>query len=161
MGLKESKKYAIGSIHENGGGKFEITDRWFDEETDTIMLKYKFLEGGKVEVNKEANVTASEWKWRKVRGLAGKASLVQTATIETGIIPKEEMEEKFTDLTERFDKGLKAIMENKSNILHLQESHDAQQKLLNEMMSVIKVQQKQIEALVNDRNIINKLLEKI
>lgn len=161
MGLKESKKYAIGSQHENGGGKFEIVDRWYEEETNTIMLKYKYIDDGRIETNKEANVNASEWKWRKVRGLAGKASLVQTATIEAGIIPKEEMEEKFTDLTERFDKGLKAIMENKSNILHLQESHDAQQKLLNEMMSVIKVQQKQIEALVNDRNIINKLLEKI
>jgi hypothetical protein len=34
-------------------------------------------------------------------------------------------------------------------------------KIILEMMSIIKVQQKQIEALVNDRTVVNKLLEKI
>lgn len=72
MGLKESKKFAIGSVHENGGGKFEILKRWYDEKSENVMLEYKFLESGKIEENKEVNVNASIWKWRRMRGLPTK-----------------------------------------------------------------------------------------
>lgn len=153
MGLKESKKYAIGSIHENGGGKFEILERWYDEDSNTVMLKYKY-EDGKIETNKEVNVNASEWKWRKVRGLAGKASIV-------GCLPKEEVEDKFELLTEKLEEGVKAIMANNNGISQLRDAYMEQHKMLVEILAVIKVQQKEIDSLLNDRELINKLLEKI
>lgn len=146
MGLKESKKFAIGSQHENSGGKFEILDRWYEEETNTIMLKYKYLEDGRIETNKEVNVTASEWKWRRNRGLAGNSPLT---------------EDRFAELNKRFDRGLQAIMDNKASIQQLKDAQAEQQKLLVEMLSLIRIQQKQIETLINDKNVINKLIEKI
>ena len=157
MGLKDSKKYAIGSIYENGGGKFEISERWFDEETDTIMLKYKFIESGKVETNKEVNVTASEWKWRKIRGLAGKKE-AQHGEEEASISDKFHWEELVEGLYVMLNN---LIDENRSGVNQIKESVFDNQKLMLEMMSMIKVQQKQIEALVNDRTVVNKLLAKI
>jgi anion-transporting ArsA/GET3 family ATPase len=70
IGIKPSRKYANGSIHENGSGKFEILDRY--SENNIKMLKYKWLTGeneGTIETNKEVNVNASIWKFKKVRGL--------------------------------------------------------------------------------------------
>lgn len=43
VGLKSSKKFANGTIHENGSGKFEILDRFL--ENNIIMLKYKWING--------------------------------------------------------------------------------------------------------------------
>jgi len=155
LGVKESKKYAIGSIHENGGGKFEILERWFDESTDTIMLKYKFLEDGREETNKEANVNASEWKWRKVRGLAGKT---ETNQAEECSCMNMNLEQYFKRVYESFEKLNSQSM---TGITQLKESFAEQHRMLLEMMSVIQIQQKQIDNLVNDRLLINKLLEKI
>lgn len=72
LGIKPSKKYANGSIHENGSGQFKILDRYL--ENNIIMLKFQWLSGeneGKIDVNKELNVNASIWKFKKVRGLVG------------------------------------------------------------------------------------------
>ena len=156
MGLKESKKNAIGSIHENGGGKFEILERWFDEETDTIMLKYKYLNNGEIEINKEANVNASEWKWKKVRGLAGSKAGHHCSNEDT--INMINMEEYFEGIYIRLEKH---NTENSDNFRQLQKVFAEQHRMLLEMMSIIQIQQKQIDNLVNDRNLVNKLLEKI
>lgn len=155
MGLKESKKYAIGSTHENGGGKFEIIDRWFDDKTDTIMLKYKF-EDGKVEENKEANVNASEWKWRKVRGKAGgqAGNVVTKEALEAFTL----MEENFEGVFTRIDK---LVAEHKLEVEQNRDRIAENKKMLIELISMMSVQQKQVEALMNDRNVMNKLLEKI
>ena len=67
--MKESKKFTLGSIHENGAGKFEILDRY--EEDGIVYLKYQYIDSGEVITNKEVNVNASIWKFLKVRGLAG------------------------------------------------------------------------------------------
>lgn len=155
MGLKESKKFAIGSIHENGGGKFEILDRWYDEATDTIMLKYKFIESDKEEINKEINVTASEWKWRKVRGMAGNTTNYEEGasnSINTNI------EECFEGLCLRVEK---AGAERRGDNAKILEAVTEQGRMLTELMTIIKLQQKEIDVLINDKDIINKLLEKI
>lgn len=153
MKLKESKKFAVGCIHENGGGKFEILRRWLDKETNTVMLEYKFLEDGRIETNKEVNVNASEWKWRRNRGLTGS---------KTGTnIPEE-----ISNILERFSEELnikieKALSKNINSTEQLKAAFDEQHKILIELMSIVNIQQKQIESLINDRNLINKLLEKI
>ena len=144
MGLKESKKWEKGSIHENGGGKFEILDRWFDEESKTIMLKYKF-ENGTVEENKEANVNASEWKWRKVRGLAGRASIEENSPLNQSI--------------NSFEDRLDGVYDGIHNLNATQMSMEKQ---LITLVELVKIQQKQIELLVQqNQNTVAKLLEKI
>lgn len=154
-GLKESKKWSVGSIHENGGGKFEILERWFDEDTNSIMLKYKFLENGRVEENKEDNVNSSEWKWKKVRGLTGKTENQQSGESNYSSL---DLEEHIEDMYERVEK---LFAENGRNVNNINANVSDIQKTITEMMSIIKVQQKQIDALISDRGIINKLLEKI
>lgn len=153
MGLKESKKWAIGSVHENGGGKFEILDRWYDEESDSIMLKYRY-ENGKVETNKEANVNSSEWKWRKVRGLTGSQ--------------EEENQHHAEDYThwEEYWEGMYIRMEKLSDensrlIKELTISQAEQTMLIREVVSVLKYQGGQLDQLVRENGIINKLLEKL
>ena len=156
VGLKESKKYAIGSKHENGGGKFEILERWYDEATETIMLKYKF-EDGKEETNKEANVNASEWKWRKVRGKTGSA---ETEATHEGLHQEKDIlwEEYFEGAIVRFEK---LSMEHATSIKHFDIENAKQQAILKELVALIQVQSVQIENLANDRTIMNKLLEKL
>lgn len=155
MGLKESKKYAIGSIHENGGGKFEILRRWYEESNDAIMLEYKFLEDGRVESNKEVNVNASEWKWRRHRGLATNASHIdEQRKADTDLNWEELVEGVYVRLE-------KLITENREGIEDIKAEHYHQSKVMTEMLSVIRIQQKQIDTLVKDNQIINKLLEKI
>ncbi|EYE88166.1 hypothetical protein Q428_09410 [Fervidicella metallireducens AeB] len=157
MGLKESKKFAIGSFHENGGGKFEILERWFDEKTNQVMLKYRYLGDGRIETNKEANVNASEWKWRKVRGLAGNRA-------ESSPIKEEErvtmtrLEERLNDIYIKIEN---LFVENTNIISDIHHEFEEHRKILHEMMHTLAVQQKQIEQLVNDRSLINKLLEKV
>lgn len=155
MGLKESKKWELGSIHENGGGKFEILKRWYDTDTDTIMLEYKFLDDGRIEQNKESNVNASEWKWKKVRGLVGKqheehegeACLTQTG-----------LEEYFEGIYIRLERARTERRED--NALMLVEMKE-QSKLIAEMMNMIRLQQKEIDNMISQSKIVDKLLEKI
>lgn len=163
VGLKESKKYAIGSVHENGGGKFEILERFYDKDSDTIMLRYKFLEDGREETNKEANVNASEWKWRKVRGLAGSNKDSHHGShhgeeSECSCISRTEMEEYFEGIQIRVE-GL--ITENKSAVRDFKESIMETHRMLHELLTVVKVQQSQMDTLIKENAIINKLLEKI
>jgi predicted RNase H-like nuclease (RuvC/YqgF family) len=93
VGIKPSKKFANGSIHENGTGKFEILDRYLDN--NVIMLKYKWLTGefeGQEETNKEVNINASIWKFQKVRGLTP-SEREKSDVLETARDIHEEVEE--------------------------------------------------------------------
>lgn len=62
--LKPTKKYAIGTKHELLSGEIEIIDRYLGDD-GYAMLKYKFLESGDIEENKEANIASNIAKSKK------------------------------------------------------------------------------------------------
>lgn len=66
--LPPTKKYAIGSVHENVNGEFQILERWLGED-GFVMLKYEYTDSGIVEENREVNVASALAKFRKKKEL--------------------------------------------------------------------------------------------
>lgn len=151
VGIKPSKKYAIGSVHENGTGSFEIIDRYLQE--NVIMLKFKWLNGeftGKEDVNKESNINASIWKYKNVRGLN----------------PSQKTEKNV--VFDRIDEVIDKLDSNSDLMEKLFEEMKAQKEMIIMLQSHIVEIQKQaitndetIKQLVRDNTIVTKLLDKI
>lgn len=66
-GIKPSRKYANGTIHENASGRFTVLDRFLGKD-GIIYMKIQWLSTGKIETNKEVNISASIWKFDKAHG---------------------------------------------------------------------------------------------
>lgn len=157
--MKQSKKFAIGTIHENGGGKFEILDRY--KENDTTILKYRFLDTGKIETNKEININASIWKFLKVRGLTQKQ-------LEEKLAEKEEV---FADVLVKLDGLENAINSINSNtevieelgkqVKELFKEVSEQKNVIGQLVDLLRIQQPQINRIIEDNLIIAKLVDKI
>ena len=62
--LRPSKKYAVGTTHELLSGEMEIIDRFLGDD-GFAMLRYKMLETGEIEENKEVNIASNIAKARK------------------------------------------------------------------------------------------------
>jgi len=70
-GLRISRKYSNGTVHENGTGKLMVLDRYLNDDNE-IMLKFQWMSGekaGEVEENKEVNINASCHKFQVSRGI--------------------------------------------------------------------------------------------
>jgi hypothetical protein len=151
VGMKPSKKYALGSIHENGTGRFQILDRFLED--NVIMLKYEWLTGefaGKVDSNKESNVNASIWKFKNVRGL----------------LPSQQQEA--TVVEEKLDEILEQLESREEYIKGFQKEFQAQREMivnltaqLAEMQKIGLQNQEIIKKLASDNTIVQKLLDKI
>lgn len=142
-GLKPSKKFANGTVHENGTGKFEILDRFLED--NIIMLKFKWLNGefeGQVETNKEVNVNASIWKFKKVRGLVGKDKDEEVSNNEAF----EEIKELLEEANEHREEVYRH-METQNN--KAMEQQDTMIKMLNTMDKFIKEREDQINHMEN------------
>lgn len=119
-GLGHSKKFSEGTIHENGSGKFQILDRYI--ENNIIILKYQWLSGeteGQIDINKEANINASIWKFQKHRGLLTKESDQPITTDMSNIEARLDMlmeilnkqQQVIEDQNIRFNKLMEKIIE--------------------------------------------------
>jgi chaperonin cofactor prefoldin len=138
LGIKPSKKFANGTIHENGSGQFKILDRYL--ENNIIMLKYQWLSGeneGKTDVNKEINVNASIWKFKKVRGLVGNSQKNEGSHDEFSL---QDVMDRLDSTFDHFDK--------------LQEQMHSLQKQLKDM-------NEHIHSLVKNYELTNKLIDKM
>ena len=102
--MKFSKKFALGTIHENGSGVFEIVDRY--EEDGIVYLKCKYVESGEVITNKEVNVNASIWKFQNVRGLVGNSTKRYNG----------DLVEEVKELREKLDQAMDIIKMQQSQI---------------------------------------------
>lgn len=188
-GLKPSKKFANGSVHENGTGKFEILDRYLDN--NIIMLKFKWLTGefeGDTETNKEVNVNASIWKFKKVRGLTG-----GDRKVGDGDTPVSDAMEELRDWLEEAESHREEVFKHfekttdklNAHSLQAQEQHKVIISILNRMdeyvdiidnlttklierdeqvnrlISLSERNASQIEALVHNYDIATKLIDKM
>lgn len=73
-GLGTSRKFADGTQHENGTGKFEIINR-YEGEDGKAWLEFQWLTGdraGQIDRNSEANVNSAIHKFQITRRAAGK-----------------------------------------------------------------------------------------
>lgn len=169
VGLGKSEKYKIGSVHENGTGMFEITDRFLD--SNVPMLEYRWLNGdkeGKIEKNKEANVNASIWKFQKVRGLipSSKKDVTSTSEIKDDIkILLDNQDEfkshinVFLDTIETIEKRL---VSGDTYFKKLFEIIGAQNTVINSLYSQMSVLSKTLEDRVTvQQETIQKLIDKI
>ncbi len=167
MGMKPSRKYVIGSWHENGGGKFEILDRYWDEKESQPMLSYRYEGCKDIQTNKEANINASIYKFQKVRGITKTAiekhEMEDAFAKEVGIVTG-----KIDKLIDSIGKGmvevqdmLETISNMREEIMTLHKMHLDQGKMIKEILDEITTQQKQIDHLMNNHAIIDKLVSKI
>lgn len=137
IGIKPSKKFANGSVHENGTGKFEILERFL--ENNVVMLKYRWLTGefeGQEDTNKEVNVNASIWKFQKVRGLVGGDNRINNLNpsnrndmyenliekIEEIQAYQHEREEGFMDNMENVHRGITKTLEYLEDVMQSRKS---------------------------------------
>jgi hypothetical protein len=151
VGMKPSKKYAIGSVHENGTGRFEIKDRFL--ENNVIMLKYEWLTGefaGKIDTNKESNINASIWKFKNVRGL----------------LPSQQQEASVVE--EKLDEVLAQLEQREEYIKAFQQEFQAQRDMitvlqgqLSEMQKIGLQNQEIIKKIASDNQIVQKLIDKM
>ncbi|MCQ6277382.1 hypothetical protein JMM81_21170 [Bacillus sp. V3B] len=155
LGLKPSKKFANGTVHENGTGKFEILDRYL--ENNIIMLKYKWLTGefeGKEEVNKEVNINSSIWKFKKVRGLTGKQQNEPSTTYAN----LDEVMEKLEEIQEFQQENLSEYMN------YMEDIHNKVIEQSKELMTVFRKIDKvlaQIDDLHKRYELTSKLIDKM
>lgn len=151
VGMKPSKKYALGSIHENGTGRFQILDRFLED--NVIMLKYEWLTGefaGKVDTNKESNVNASIWKFKNVRGL----------------LPSQQQES--SAIEDKLDEVLNQLEQRERYIIEFHKEFQAQREMivslqaqLAEMQKIGLQNQEMMRKVVSDNTVVMKLLDKI
>ncbi|WP_174732070.1 hypothetical protein [Mesobacillus harenae] len=173
-GLKKSSKFNKGAVHENGTGKFEILDRYIED--NIIMLKYKWLSGdleGDIETNKEVNVNASIWKFKKVRGLIGnqqaEPSGMQMHEIQDSMQGAREFQEErlseymayMTDIhkntTELITVFHTYVEQGKSTFNRI----DALEKQVTLLLENQRIYQEQIATLIRQNDLASKLIEKI
>ncbi|MBS4214911.1 hypothetical protein [Neobacillus rhizophilus] len=155
FGMKPSRKFANGTIHENGSGKFQILDRFL--ENNVIMLKYQWLDSGEIEVNKEVNINASIWKFQKSHGLID--SPTYTPHIDA-FTPAEnhELLEQILNLEQdsiSTQQGLKEHLDLLERTI-LEQSKD-----ISKLMELVTQNQHTLSELVKDRDLLNKLIDKI
>ncbi|WP_108669080.1 hypothetical protein [Peribacillus acanthi] len=151
IGMKPSKKFANGTIHENGSGRFKVLDRYL--ENNIIMIKYQWLTGeneGKVEVNKEVNVNASIWKFKKVRGLIGNSQ-------EHEVRDETNTDHIIETINSRFD----YFHTLEEQIHSLQKQIKGLNDSVTSLLELTKVNHEQIQTLVRNYDLTNKLIDKI
>lgn len=154
--LKESKKFAIGSQHKTAQGTIEILDRYLGDE-NMVYLKYKELATGAVKKNKEVNVNAMIYKWSRSQAAKGVVEAVKGETsealIEIGntVHENHDMINKLLDLGEHTKSTTEQLAER---IQHLEKHVEEQSRTIDLLMDIAK-------QLVNDRDIIKKLVEKL
>ena len=81
-GLGVSRKFADGTVHENGTGRFIILNR-FEGEDGAPWLEFQWLSGekeGQAETNKEMNMNASIHKFNTIRKAAGEVPVKHETT---------------------------------------------------------------------------------
>lgn len=179
VGMKPSRKFANGTVHENGSGQFEIVDRFLED--GTIMLKYKWLNGefeGQVDTNKEVNVNASIWKFQKVRGMTPSDREKKEDTdfmeeVRDAVQEGVAMVTKILGNQEFYADKLKEFLEGIEDIHRRMERGADQFKTLNQQIerqnAVIQQQNEYIhmimntleDRMANQQNMMAKLIEKI
>ncbi|WP_066303949.1 hypothetical protein [Bacillus sp. FJAT-29814] len=155
VGIKPSKKFANGTIHENASGRFQILDRFL--ENNVIMLKYQWLHSGEIEVNKEVNINASLWKFQKSRGLID--SPEYTPHIDA-VTPADnhELLEQLLNLESDASKQRQDI---KEQIDLLNEKVLQQSTAINHLVELVTRNQQILAEFVKERELVNKLIDKI
>lgn len=145
-GLGVSKKYANGTVHENGTGQFSILNR-YEGEDGNAWLEYEWLTGdkvGQVESNKEININASIHKFIVNKRASGELPVLppheqRVNTDHVSILDKIDTLMDTVDGFEEFNEGLTnkilgTAREGVEAALHNRKSMD---ELLNKMCEVI------------------------
>ncbi|WP_129691127.1 hypothetical protein [Gottfriedia acidiceleris] len=148
-GIKPSRKYANGTVHETASGKFKVLDRYLKD--GVIMIKLQWLESNVIEENKEVNVSASIYKFQKSRGMNENSALSQPVEVQLLHDIKTSLDRLFEILdirTELLNHALEKIDENRKKIDENRETLKTQQKMIEE-------QNKRINTIVD------KLIEKM
>jgi hypothetical protein len=156
-GLGTTRKYADGTIHENASGRFVILDRYLED--DTIMLKFKWLDGdneGQIDTNKEKNISASIHKFQVSRGRQPRIGYFaegQDEKLDTildymnffkeNVVTNNELEEYTTYVKEQ--------LLTREEITHYFETRlDALTKVIHEQQVTISVLSEQVDRMIKD-----------
>ena len=155
-GLNVSKKFANGTVHENGTGQFVILDR-FEGEDGRPWLKLEWLSGdrvGKIETHKESNVNTSMHKFITIRKASGEMPITRVVDdmtmmgkIDMSLKAIEKLSEESLVNGENAKRGMEMALSNKDSIERLIAQMD---RMLSNNELVIKQQE-----------MLNKMLEKI
>ncbi|PEJ59052.1 hypothetical protein CN692_06120 [Bacillus sp. AFS002410] len=132
-GIKPSRKYATGTIHETASGKFKVLDRYLQD--GVIMIKLQWLKSDIIEENKEVNVSASIYKFQKNNGVNDNTALSQPLEVQLLHDIKSSLDQLFEVLdlrTELLNHALEKIDENRSKIDENRETLKSQQKMIEE-----------------------------
>lgn len=151
VGMKPSKKYALGSTHENGTGRFKILDRFI--ENNVIMLKYEWLTGefaGKIDTNKESNVNASIWKFKNVRGL----------------LPSQQQES--SEVMDKLDE-IHSLLDSRADYIKMffdeikeqRELITVLQGQIHELQKTAMINAENVRKLASNNEVVNKLIDKM
>lgn len=162
-GIKPSKKYANGSIHEMGRGRFQILDRYLNTSGE-IMLKIQWLKDGQVEDRPEKNVSAAQWKWEKTNGYINATNDREPIPVVTPQENRELLVENSAKLEDIFEFLKQASVERRENLEFMQKMHlhiMEQKTIIEDLVATIKHNQERIDALVKQHDIVNKLIEKL
>jgi uncharacterized coiled-coil protein SlyX len=144
-----SRKYPKGAVHELATGKFEILDRY--KEDNRTLLEYKWLTGekaGQVEINKEININASLHKFRVSRN---------RPTIQ----PFEPSVEKIDQVLEIVKSNQTYLDELDHQIKHMNVVIEAQQEVIKKMDDQIRRLVDNHNLVTSQQNLLNKLFDKL
>ncbi|PHB23111.1 hypothetical protein COE80_19555 [Bacillus pseudomycoides] len=131
--IGKSKKYATGKIHETGGGRIEILDRFLED--DEIMLRYRNLETNEEITNKEVNVSRLVYDYQQ------KKKAERFEQLEGEIIPEHVDMLEITAQMQRMEELMKAqheelegMREDLSKMSELIELSNRQAKMIEKLL---------------------------
>jgi hypothetical protein len=134
-GIKPSRKFAKGVIHETASGKFMVLERFLKDTV--LMIKIQWLDTGVIEENKEVNLSASIYKFQKSRGLIDATDSQKSSDVVTLQDIKECIDKLFETLALRTDllqDALEKIKENRYTLKIQHEMIEEQNRRINKIM---------------------------
>jgi uncharacterized coiled-coil protein SlyX len=156
-GIKPSKKYANGTIHENASGKFQVLDRFLDEDGKTIIIKIQWIETGTVEVNKEVNISASIWKFQKSRGIIDSPTYLPPIDA----VSLSDIKDSIEHLSQHLKEANQGRIDFQTRIQETNMILTQQQIVIGQLLEMVTANQDTVKQLVEKSNTINKLIDKL
>jgi hypothetical protein len=158
-GLGASKKFANGTIHENGSGRFMILDRFADEDGSTPMLEFQWLSGDKerqTEINKEININSSIHKFQVSRGRP--TVVAEPQRIEDNLPFMDKIDMMATQLKQN-GQFIEMFCDHMTKMLTMQET---QQKTIDTLTeSVRQLTERNAELILKQQESLYKLIDKV
>lgn len=155
-GIRPSKKYANGTIHENASGRFQILDRFLGKD-GIIYMKIQWLSTGQLETNKEVNISASIWKFEKAHG---KLKPVEEKEPLPAITPADTYE-KLCELEEFLKQEHEDRKTYQEHFLELLNNFQKQDIIIKEMLTKLDRAFTEIHELNKKHDLASKLVDKI